>query len=372
MFRLVFIFLVFAFTISAWSQQKSVDITASEVTPVVFSPGTTDEIVRFVFTNIVGQAKISNITITRTGTATDIDVPTAGLYLDTNQDGVRDGSAIATATFSGGAATFPSLTNQSLSTTIDWLIAYDIASAANQSANAGCSINENDIVGSGGTMINLTNGTSYTTGDVALPVTLSSFGATAERNQIILEWATESEVNNLGFEILRSTQNPDNFVTISSYQYNPGLQGQGNTNNRTEYSFTDNSIDENLTYWYKLVNVDLNGNRTEHGPISANINSNTIAGFALHQNYPNPFNPNTTISFEIPNLDKNKLRVVLSVFNNLGQEVATVFDGTVNSGTYTFNWDGKDNFNRKLPSGVYTYSLRSENFVSSRKMVLLK
>lgn len=212
---------------------------------------------------------------------------------------------------------------------------------------------------------------SQTSGDVALPVTLSSFSAIINKNKVILEWTTESEVNNLGFEILRSTQNQDNFVLISSYQYNPDLQGQGNTNNRTEYSFIDNSIDENLAYWYKLVDVDFNGNRTEHGPISANLNTNTIGDFRLHQNFPNPFNPNTTIQFEIPPEVENQ-HVVLSIYNQLGENVVTLFKGTAESGSHLVNWDGTNRFGRKLSSGVYIYTLQSENFVSSMKMVLLK
>ena len=228
--------------------------------------------------------------------------------------------------------------------------------------------------GSGWTNSGVTPGiinSTQTNGDVALPVTLSSFSATADKDQIMLKWATESEVNNLGFEILRSIQNPDNFVRISSYQYNAALQGQGNSNTRTEYSFTDNSVNENVTYWYKLVDVDFNGHRTGHGPISASLNTNTIGGFILQQNYPNPFNPNTTIQFEIPPEAENQ-HVILSIYNQLGEIVITLFEGIAESGMHSFNWDGKDSFGREISSGVYICRLQSKNFVSSRKMVLLK
>ena len=321
---------------------------------------------------VLGESHVTNVDES-TGWGNDMLLDTnAGLILydDSNNiiDAVAWGSAGDLTTNDPGTITIspPTNANNFLPVTID-------DDDGDNSLEAPSNILGDD--GSGWTNSSETAGTinsNQTSGDVSLPVTLSSFSATNEKNRIILEWVTESEVNNLGFEILRSTQNSDNFAMISSYQYNPALQGQGNSSTRTEYSFVDNSINENVSYWYKLVDVDFNGNRTEHGPISANLNTITIGGFILNQNYPNPFNPNTTISFEIPNLEKDKLRVVLSVFNSLGQKVTTIFDGTVSSGTYTFNWDGRNDFDRKLPSGVYTYSLRSRNFTSSKKMILLK
>jgi hypothetical protein len=370
MFRYMFVFLIFALTIPVWSQSKSVQINAISLDPV-FSPGTSIPVASLNFTNIVGQAKISSITILQSGTATPTDIPTASLYDDINQDGSPD-NLITSATFSGGTATFSGLTNQSLSATVDWIIVYDIASGANPAATADCSFGSANLNGSGGTAITLVPD-PFNIPETSLPVTLTSFAVNTGNNQITLKWVTESEVNNLGFELLRSVQNADDFVILSSYQTNPALQGQGNTNTRTEYSYTDNAVDKGVTYWYKLVDVDYNGLRIAHGPISAALNANAVNGFDLHQNYPNPFNPSTTISFSVPNSEKDNLHVVLSVFNSLGQEVATIFDGLVNSGNdYVFNWDGRDKFGRRVASGVYTYSLRSESFVSSMKMVLLK
>jgi hypothetical protein len=231
----------------------------------------------------------------------------------------------------------------------------------------------NDIVGddgSGWTNSGETPGainTAQTGGDVALPVMLSSFGAIAEQNHIILEWVTESEVNNLGFEILRSTQNPDNFVLISSYQYNTALQGQGNTNNRTEYSYTDNSVDESLAYWYKLVDVDFNGNRTGHGPISANLNANTIGDFVLHQNYPNPFNSSTTLSYELP----KATFVRIDVFNALGQKIRSI-SANQNAGLQRVIWDGRNKMNQIVSSGIYYYTVQAGDKLESKRMILLK
>lgn len=84
---------------------------------------------------------------------------------------------------------------------------------------------------------------------------------------------------------------------------------------------------------------------------------------ALGQNYPNPFNPATTIPFQ---LDRQAF-VQLSVFNILGQEVATLANQQMAGGEYTFTFEGQD-----LPSGTYIYSLTVDNQVTHRRMVLLK
>jgi hypothetical protein len=85
--------------------------------------------------------------------------------------------------------------------------------------------------------------------------------------------------------------------------------------------------------------------------------------FVLQQNYPNPFNPSTTLEFSIP----TKCRVVLEVFNILGQSVARLVDGEQAAGTYRTTFDAS-----KLSSGVYLYQLKAGDFVQARKMLLVK
>jgi len=85
--------------------------------------------------------------------------------------------------------------------------------------------------------------------------------------------------------------------------------------------------------------------------------------FTLDQNYPNPFNPSTTIKYQI---SKNGL-TTLKVYNLIGQEVATLVNGVVTAGSYEVKFDAS-----RLSSGVYFYTLRSGNFVETRKMTLMK
>jgi hypothetical protein len=85
--------------------------------------------------------------------------------------------------------------------------------------------------------------------------------------------------------------------------------------------------------------------------------------FSLMQNYPNPFNPTTSIRFALP----KESAVRLTVFNILGQEVASLVQGTMAAGFHKVDFDAS-----KLNSGMYIYRIEAGNFVSVKKMVLMK
>jgi hypothetical protein len=87
------------------------------------------------------------------------------------------------------------------------------------------------------------------------------------------------------------------------------------------------------------------------------------SGFQLNQNYPNPFNPTTQISYSIPKSGIVNLRV----YNILGKEVAELINEYQNSGTYQITFNAQD-----LPSGVYFYQLKTGDYISSKKMLLIK
>ncbi|MCH6573579.1 MAG: T9SS type A sorting domain-containing protein [Bacteroidetes bacterium] len=91
--------------------------------------------------------------------------------------------------------------------------------------------------------------------------------------------------------------------------------------------------------------------------------SNFITDYVLEQNYPNPFNPSTTIKFGIP--EKNN--VVLTVYNSLGAEVATLVNEVREAGSYEIQFNA-NNFS----SGIYYYKIIAGNFVETKKMILLK
>ncbi len=185
------------------------------------------------------------------------------------------------------------------------------------------------------------------------PVELSSFTASVSENAVTLNWSTATELNNSGFEILRSTQQ-DVWEEIA---FVPGF---GTSTEKHSYSF----VDENLTsdqYSYRLKQIDFDGS----SELSDVVNVEVInpVEFNLSQNYPNPFNPSTTIKFTLP-VTSN---VTLKIFNTLGEEVSVPVNRVMEVGTHEVNFDAS-----QLNSGVYFYRLRADGFMQTRKMMLLK
>lgn len=103
--------------------------------------------------------------------------------------------------------------------------------------------------------------------------------------------------------------------------------------------------------------------RTLHTVGISLINLEVPSGYVLSQNYPNPFNPSTKINFSIPKSGKVKL----SVCNIMGKELYVLLNQSMAAGNYTADFDATN-----MTSGVYFYTLRSENFQKTKRMVLLK
>ena len=98
------------------------------------------------------------------------------------------------------------------------------------------------------------------------------------------------------------------------------------------------------------------------------INGSIPFKFELRQNFPNPFNPETEIRYQIA----ENTRVLLKIYNILGQEVRTLVDDMKSAGSYTVKWNGKNNLGVKVSSGVYIYRIQAGDFISTKKMVFLK
>jgi hypothetical protein len=90
--------------------------------------------------------------------------------------------------------------------------------------------------------------------------------------------------------------------------------------------------------------------------------------YSLDQNHPNPFNPETEIRFQLPEFT----HVVLGIYNIHGQEIRGLLDKSITIGTYKVRWDGKDNYGKSAPSGVYFYKLQTSNYFLVKKMTLIK
>lgn len=91
--------------------------------------------------------------------------------------------------------------------------------------------------------------------------------------------------------------------------------------------------------------------------------NNLPAEYKLEQNHPNPFNPTTTISYALP----KQGNVIIKVYDINGNEIKTLINKTQNAGYYNVTFDASN-----LSSGLYFYSIISETFIATKKMMLLK
>ncbi len=188
-----------------------------------------------------------------------------------------------------------------------------------------------------------------------VPVELVSFTAVGNNNSVTLTWTTSTETNNKGYEIEKSVDG-NKFYTIGF------IKGAGTSTESHSYNFTDElTSNPNTTIYYKLKQVDFNGNFTYSKVVSLDVD--LPLHFNLGQNYPNPFNPTTTISFSIKETGKISLRI----YDTLGNLVDEIFNETKQPGEYKINYNAS-----KLSSGIYLYELQNSKFTSVKKMILLK
>ena len=185
-----------------------------------------------------------------------------------------------------------------------------------------------------------------------VPVELSSFTANVIGTDVNLNWSTATELNNNGFEVQR--QSGADFVTIGF------VKGRGTTTEVQNYSFTDSKLSVGK-YAYRLKQVDFDGSFEYSKVVNVDLTTPTV--FSLDQNYPNPFNPSTVISYSIP---QNSF-VTLKVYDIIGNEVATLVNQTQSAGKYDIRFDASS-----LSNGVYLYSIKTDNFSSTKKMILMK
>ena len=122
-----------------------------------------------------------------------------------------------------------------------------------------------------------------------IPVELTSFTATTNGKEVILNWSTATELNNQGFEIQRSTEGEE-FFTVGF------VNGHGTTTEQQNYSYADRNLDDGK-YYYRLKQVDYDGSY-EYSDV-VEVDFRAFNSYLLEQNYPNPFNPTTTIGFGI-------------------------------------------------------------------------
>jgi len=192
-----------------------------------------------------------------------------------------------------------------------------------------------------------------------LPVELSSFTASANRNSVDLSWSTVSEQNNKGFEIERKKN-----IEGSEWQRVSFIEGKGTTNTQQNYTYADRNL-QTGSYNYRLKQIDFNGNY-QYYQLNGIIEVGIPKTFDMSQNYPNPFNPSTKINYQIP----KDAFVKINVYDIVGRLITTLVNTQQTAGYYTVEFNST--LSSGAASGIYFYRIEAADFVSTKRMVLVK
>lgn len=171
-------------------------------------------------------------------------------------------------------------------------------------------------------------------------------GLRLENSELTHQAPKTSSNGNVVFSFTYTAPATEGTITLYANGNSVNLDG---TNSNDQWNFAQN----------KTINV---ANATD-------VKENAlVSSFALFQNYPNPFNPSTVINYQIP----TNGFVTLKIYNILGNEVATLVNEQKSSGSYSVQFSAVNGYASTLASGTYLYQLRVNDYVSNRKMLLLK
>ncbi len=191
-----------------------------------------------------------------------------------------------------------------------------------------------------------------------LPVELVSFTAKIFNNNVVLDWKTNTETNNYGFEIERTSG--------STWQTIGFIDGHGNSNSPHFYSFADNDYQKSDKLIYRLKQIDTDGKYEYSNEIEVDLSTINI-DYALYQNFPNPFNPSTKISFSLAKEDF----VTINIYSVLGEKITTLTNQFYESGKHEIDFNAE-----VFSSGIYLYKIEvganGEKFSQIKKMNLIK
>lgn len=217
-----------------------------------------------------------------------------------------------------------------------------------------------------------TSGNYFTFGDDAsngqdnsLPVTLSLFKAEVSNGHVILKWRTESEIDNLGFNVYRRKQANNDWSKINSTL----IPGAGNSATAHEYQFVDQNVVAGETYSYRLESVNFNGGTETFDQKIQTVEIPVPTEFAVFPNYPNPFNPETTLKFQIPDQE----RISILIYDLKGNLVKHLLNNTLlQPGEHQVKWDATNDAQTTVSSGTYVYRVVSKKHTKIGKMIFIK
>jgi len=177
---------------------------------------------------------------------------------------------------------------------------------------------------------------------------------TGDANDVYLARSTDGGDTFSNFKISESPFTPSDWVFFGDYIHVAAYNGKIHP----IWTRMDGS---DLSVWTTAINDSLlmsDASRIDKMPLK----------FNLAQNYPNPFNATTIIEYNLPQASL----VELSIYDLRGEKIKTLVNQEMNSGVHTVYWNGKNDFDNTISSGLYTYTLRMNDIQTTKKLLYLK
>ncbi len=205
--------------------------------------------------------------------------------------------------------------------------------------------------------------------DQTLPVTLSSFMAIPNVNNqsISINWETQSESSLIGYHIHRAETDDLSSASIVT----PNIISAHNTSLSTNYSYQDEEVESETTYYYWLQSLEYGANNF-YGPVSGKLSDNNDVPnlpktSELISIYPNPFSGNIATNIDV-RVKENETSQ-LSIYNLKGQIVR---NENLTAGEHTIIWNGLDNSGKRCSNGIYFVQMKSATYSKTSKVLLVK
>jgi len=194
---------------------------------------------------------------------------------------------------------------------------------------------------------------------LSILVICSSSFAQKKHGSLTIEWDPNTESDLAGYRVYYGEQS-----RAYSHQIDVG--------NVTRFKIAN--LEEGKVYYIAVTAYDYWNNESKFSnEVSAAAKSNSDQTnipdvLILFQNYPNPFNPETLLQFNVP----SEMDVSLSIWNTRGQLMKILVHQKESPGLHHVIWNGKDSFGRNVPSGTYFVRLKSDRYILSQKMLLIR
>jgi hypothetical protein len=211
-----------------------------------------------------------------------------------------------------------------------------------------------------------------------VPVELSSFSYEVAGNGLLLRWDTQSETENFGFRVLRSTELLGPFAPVSDL-----IPGAGTTIVPQHYEFFDTDVEQGECYYYFLEDTDLSGVAHLTGPLAAVFGTpaeTPVPTARLLDVAPNPVTEEARLTFNVANgegflngnAELSSQRVELALYDLQGRLTRNLYFGQVLPGTYHVTWDGTTDEGHVAPPGVYLCRLEVGDRADVARVVLTR